>query len=139
MDRIFLVEDCECNYSAFEDFTDAIKYAIDVIEKSDNTREDKIEMLAELTLSASKQDVQKWGQGFSIDEFLWCWAIDYKKNEEKSEPSYHPCVIIVEGRKGEPFWTTMAVFSNLKKAKGYIEDMENDGWEIRHGEWTVSH
>ena len=55
--KVFLVEDCDS--------------------------ETKMEMYKELVMSVANRDVPMWGQGFSIDEFLWCWRIDLFAGEGK--------------------------------------------------------
>ena len=81
--KVFLVEYCGCEYRAFVHFEDALKYAIQQIEESKNDTETKMEMYKELVLSVANRDVSSWGQGFSIDEFLWCWRIDLFAGEAK--------------------------------------------------------
>ena len=77
--KVFLVEDCDCEYRVFVHFEDALKYAIQQIEESKNDTETKMEMYKELVMSVASG----WGQGFSIDEFLWCWRIDLFAGEAK--------------------------------------------------------
>lgn len=74
--KIFLVEDWDCNYKAFEDIKGAMRYAIETINSSSNTEENKNEMLMELITSFVDRETAKWDDGFTIDDFLWCWAID---------------------------------------------------------------
>lgn len=74
---IYLIEDRDCNYCTFDKFNDAIKYALDLIEDSVNDEGDKKEMYKELIFSIADREVDTWGMGFSIDEFLWCWPIDH--------------------------------------------------------------
>ena len=40
-------------------------------------------MFKELVMSVAERDVDKWGQGFTIEEFLWCWQIDLFAGEAK--------------------------------------------------------
>lgn len=81
--KVFLVEDCDYEYRVFVHFEDALKYAIKQIEESKNDSETKMEMYKELVISVANRDVPMWGQGFSIDEFLWCWRIDLFAGEGK--------------------------------------------------------
>ena len=81
--KVFLVEDCDCEYRVFVHFEDALKYAIQQIEESNNDSETKMEMYKELVMSVANRDASVWGQGFSIDEFLWCWRIDLFAGEAK--------------------------------------------------------
>lgn len=86
MDKVYLVEDSDCEYRVFEDFDDAVVWAINEIQNSDNSSEDKCSMIKELVKSMSERNTDQWGEGFVIDEFLWCWRIDfYKKNKENDE------------------------------------------------------
>jgi len=80
--KVFLVEDCDCEYRVFIHFEDTLKYAIKQIEESKNDTETKMEMYKELVMSVANRDVSL-GQGFSIDEFLWCWSIDLFAGEAK--------------------------------------------------------
>lgn len=75
-EKIFLVEDFDCEYRAFRNFHDALVYAVEQIEKSNNSNEVKLEMYKELVLSVADRNVNTWGLGYSIDEFLWCWEIN---------------------------------------------------------------
>lgn len=81
--KVFLVEDYDCEYRTFVHFEDALKYAIKQIEESKNDSEAKMEMYKELVMSVAERDVDKWGQGFTIEEFLWCWQIDLFAGEAK--------------------------------------------------------
>lgn len=81
--KVFLVEDCDCEYRTFVHFEDALKYAIKQIEESKNDSETKMEMYKELVMSVANRDASLWGQGFTIDEFLWCWSIDLFAGEAK--------------------------------------------------------
>lgn len=86
MDMVYLVEDSDCEYRVFEDFYDAVAWAINEIQRSDNSSEDKCSMIKELVKSMSERDTSQWGEGFVIDEFLWCWRIGFhKKNKENDE------------------------------------------------------
>lgn len=71
--KIFLVEDWDCNYNAFEDFEDAIRYAVNQILISPDNEEIRFDMFTELITSAIEHNKK----GFVIDEFMWCWEIDY--------------------------------------------------------------
>ena len=79
--KILLVEDFDCNYCAFENIKDAMKYAVDQIEKSNNTEADKKEMAYELLTSYIDRDRDRFGEGFTVDEFIWCWTIDYREDK----------------------------------------------------------
>lgn len=81
--KVFLVEDYDCEYRTFVHFEDALKYAIKQIEESNNEKDEKLEMFKELIMSVANREADKWGQGFSIDEFLWCWQIDLFAGEAK--------------------------------------------------------
>lgn len=81
--KVFLVEDYDCEYRTFVHFEDALKYAIKQIEESNNEKDAKLEMFKELVMSVAERDVNKWGQGFTIEEFLWCWQIDLFAGEAK--------------------------------------------------------
>ena len=86
MDMVYLVEDADCEYRVFEDFDDAVVWAINEIQNSDNSSENKTSMIKELIKSMNERDTSLLGKGFIIDEFLWCWRIDfYKKNKENDE------------------------------------------------------
>ena len=78
---IFLVEDFDSNFVAFENIKDAIKYGVKMIDESNNTDEDKKEMAYELLTSYIDRDRDRFGEGFSIDEFIWCWSIDYREDK----------------------------------------------------------
>ena len=81
--KVFLVQDLDCEYCTFVHFEDALKYAIKQIEESNNEKDAKLEMFKELVMSVAERDVDKWGQGFTIEEFLWCWQIDLFAGEAK--------------------------------------------------------
>lgn len=78
MDKIYLVEVAGCDYHSFETFSDAMMFALEYIEKSSCNDDTKKEMYKELLTSMSERDIDKWGWGYSVDEFVWCWEIPFK-------------------------------------------------------------
>jgi hypothetical protein len=75
--KVYLVETYDCDYKVFENFMDAVKYAVTEIEKSSDPEEDKLHQYKELICSITDRDVDKWGYGYTLDEFIWCWEVDY--------------------------------------------------------------
>lgn len=91
MKRIFLVEDYDSEHLTFESFEDAVKYATNYIDaKPQFTDSEKVDLFKELIQSIVDRDTEKWGQGYSIDEMLWCWEIPYYQKGTYTEeaPSF---------------------------------------------------
>lgn len=91
MKKVFLVEQAwDCGHKCFEDFNDALKYAIEQIEEISSTctelgidiTERKLESLKELVTSIANRNVEKWGQGYAIDGFLYCQEIELIEKED---------------------------------------------------------
>ena len=76
--KIYLVENWDCEYRAFADFEDAVRYAVTQILNSSDSEQVKLDMLTELITSAAERN----SNGFTIDEFMWCWDIDYFERVE---------------------------------------------------------
>ena len=71
--KIYLVENWDCEYRAFDNFEDAVHYGITQVLNSPDSEQEKIDMLSELITSMAECD----RKGFAIDQFMWCWDIDY--------------------------------------------------------------
>ena len=78
MDKIYLVENAGCEYRTFEAFSDAIMYAMELIESQNSDKVDKYEIYKELFTSMSERDIHKWGFGYTIEDYLWCWEVPFK-------------------------------------------------------------
>lgn len=94
MKKVYLIEQFwDGDYRCYEDFSDALKYAIEQIEDTNKTcsevgvdiLERKVESLMELVTSMANRDTEKWGKGFAIDDFLYCWEINLFEKETNIE------------------------------------------------------
>ena len=81
---IWNLEDCDCNHKCFANIVDAFEEAIKMVKECNAELEDKIEMIVDLARSFIERQKNGYG-GFYIDEFLWCYQVDFNTGEYEQE------------------------------------------------------
>ena len=82
MNKVYLVENNVNDHRVFEAFSDAMMYAMELIERDFPDKTEKAETYKELFISIAERDIAKWGFGYCIDEYLWCWEVPFKAKSE---------------------------------------------------------
>lgn len=79
--RIWLLEDYDGNNTAYANQMDAFDAAVELIKKDSGDKDEMLETFEELARSFVER--ANYGvDGFSIDDFLWCYSIPYVEKED---------------------------------------------------------
>lgn len=84
LERVFIMEDNDCSHIVFTNIKDALIYAKQLIdEDTAMTPEQKCDAYRELLTSYLDRDVDRWGEGFTIDEYVYCYETSLYRGKEK--------------------------------------------------------
>lgn len=71
MSYVWMLEDCNCNYEAYECLGDAYNDVLDQIQSwIDVDEEDKQDMIAELQKNYTEN-------GFWVEDSFWCYSVNF--------------------------------------------------------------
>ncbi len=83
LDKVFILEDVDCSHVVFTNIKDALRFTKDLIDKDVHmTPEQKCDAYRELLTSYLDRDVDRWGEGFTIDDYMWCYETSLYKGKE---------------------------------------------------------
>lgn len=85
-DRVFILEDVDCSHIVFTNIKDAFMYTAQLInEDTAMTPEQKCDAYSELFTSYLDRDIDRWGEGFTIDDYVWCYETSLYKGKRKGK------------------------------------------------------